>query len=143
VASSQLNKRLLEKTATAEQPGADEGEPMNELLRSSLLLFALATGANDPQFKPKQILHGHNGAVQSLAYSPGTKTLASASADGTVRLWDAATGKERATLKSDSGGVNCVAFSPDGKTIKTWKVDEVLKQGRPPPPPEKDKRTRR
>ena len=62
-------------------------------------------------------LTGHRGLVVALAYSPDGRTLASASADGTARLWDLATGKLTATLQSPAARAYCVAFSPDGKTL--------------------------
>jgi WD40 repeat protein/serine/threonine protein kinase len=61
-------------------------------------------------------LRGHTGTVWSVAFSPDSKTLASASEDGTVKLWDMATGQERATLRH-SDFSRAVAFSPDGKTL--------------------------
>ena len=48
-----------------------------------------------------------------MAFSPDGKTLASASSDNTVRLWDVATGRCLAVLLPLPEG--WVAFSPDGR----------------------------
>src|SRR6266498_1299778 len=60
---------------------------------------------------------GHSEYVMSVAFSPDGKTLASASWDSTVKLWDTATRQELATIQGHSGGVVSVAFSPDSKTL--------------------------
>jgi RNA polymerase sigma factor (sigma-70 family) len=52
-----------------------------------------------------------------VAFSPDGKTLASAGGDGTIKLWETATGKERASLTGHKVTVHSVAFSPAGKTL--------------------------
>src|SRR5262245_4891340 len=70
------------------------------LLRCSLgLLFASSPPPTWPTAKERLTLRGHTAGLQSLAYSPDGKTLASSSRDGTIKLWDVATGTERATLR--------------------------------------------
>jgi len=69
----------------------------------------------------------HNAEVWSVAFSPDGKQIATASQDGTAKIWDAFTGKELLTLSSHIGSVNGVAFSPDGKLIATASDDQTVK----------------
>lgn len=59
-------------------------------------------------------LAGHEDGVWALAYSSDSKMLASASSDGTVRVWNPDQRTLLATLKP--GGYS-VAFRPDGKRL--------------------------
>jgi WD40 repeat protein len=55
------------------------------------------------------------------------KTLASRSFDNTVKLWDAQTGQELATLNGHNNRITSVAFSPDGKTLASASYDYTVK----------------
>jgi WD40 repeat protein/DNA-binding SARP family transcriptional activator len=64
-------------------------------------------------------LDGHTAPVADLAYSPDGNLIATASFDGTARLWEAETGQPVLRLPKLSGEVTSVTFSPDGRHLAT------------------------
>jgi WD40 repeat protein len=73
------------------------------------------------------ILHGDTGPVNSVAFSPDGRTLASGSADGSARLWDLATHKQLGpALDADTLPVSSVAFSPDGPTLAVGSDNDTV-----------------
>jgi WD40 repeat protein len=59
----------------------------------------------------------HKNAVQSLAFSPDSKTLATGGEDQMIYLWDIATGETILSLTCQSKPVRYLSFSPDGSLI--------------------------
>jgi len=73
-----------------------------------------------------RILKGHKDRIHALAFQSDGKILASGSGDGTVRLWDFATGKELAVLKHGTS-VYGLAFSPDGTRLGSACADNAIR----------------
>lgn len=67
---------------------------------------------------------GHR-EVLSLAFSSDGRIMASCGSDGTVRLWNVATGEGTATLPIDEGPM-AVAVSPDGEKIAVGCYDKIM-----------------
>jgi WD40 repeat protein/DNA-binding SARP family transcriptional activator/energy-coupling factor transporter ATP-binding protein EcfA2 len=75
----------------------------------------------------------HSGSVMYAAFSPDGSRLATASRDGTIRVWDPyADAPEQLHLRGHAGSVGMVAFSPDGSrlasvsedgTVRVWALD--------------------
>jgi WD40 repeat protein len=113
------------KGESTKQPGRSTTTTSVRRLFSAVLLPAVvlfhlaATLAPSQPPKPPVRVTAHTGKVVALAFSPNGKILATAGEDRWVRLWDPATGKEKATLKKHGEGVLALAFSPDGKTLAT------------------------
>jgi WD40 repeat protein len=59
----------------------------------------------------------HANQVAAVAFAPSNRLLATASQDGTVRLWDTEALSERAAYDWEIGKLQHVAFHPDGLTL--------------------------
>jgi WD40 repeat protein len=70
---------------------------------------------------------GHSKRVAAVVISPDGQTLASGSADSTIKIWNRSTGKELRTLTGHSNPVNAVAVSPDGQTLVSGGEDATIK----------------
>ena len=71
----------------------------------------------------RHVLRGHEDYVSSLVYSPDGRQLATGGYDGSVRLWDPATGDLLTTFAGNSGQIWALTFSSDGTRLATASMD--------------------
>jgi len=77
---------------------------------------------------------GSGSGVTGVAFSPDGAVLAAAYGDGTIRLWNPATGGAVGSALQAGSGVNAVAFGPGGKlagaqangAVKVWNMAGFL-----------------
>ena len=77
--------------------------------------------------QPVFTLSGHEDTVNAVAVTPDSRQAISASADGTLKVWDLQTGQEVHTLTDQGCRVTAVAFTPDGRQVITGSDDGTIK----------------
>ena len=77
---------------------------------------------------PLQILKGHRGEVNWVSFDSRGQWLATASDDGTARVWDPVTGLELLKLPGHFGEVVAAEFTPEADTLITAGKDGKLRQ---------------
>lgn len=90
--------------------------------------FEVATLVRISDGRTLQRFQGHYGwtpMVNCVAFTPDEKRVVTGGSDGTVRMWDAATGQEHWRYADREGSVAAVALTGNGKTILASLVDRI------------------
>jgi WD40 repeat protein/predicted Ser/Thr protein kinase len=97
----------------------------------SLVALGLSTGdlvlQNAQTGASSRIDSAHRGSIADAAFRPHARTLATASEDGTVKLWDVDTGRVIWNASPHLGDVWCVAFNPDGTRLIAGGRDRTVR----------------
>lgn len=101
-----------QKDATEEEEGEEEPDEMDLI----------------PWLEPDFVCvyKSHQGPVHSLAWSPNSRLLASASGDGTVQIWNPASGETLLTFRRHFESVNAVSWSPQGTYLASAGNDSLV-----------------
>ena len=65
--------------------------------------------------------------MNAVAFSPDGTLLAAGYGNGTIRLWDPASGQPAGPALQAGSAVNGVAFSPDGKVLASADADGTVR----------------
>ena len=84
---------------------------------TSLVLLAAFSLNTFAQGFPYTSLEGHTDSISRIVFSPDGRTLASASGDRTIRLWDVATGTHQHILSGHESWIPSITFSHNGLAL--------------------------
>ncbi|KAK8183396.1 WD40-repeat-containing domain protein [Phyllosticta capitalensis] len=79
------------------------------------------------RYKAKLKLSGHKKAISCVKFSPDGRWIASASADATIKIWDARTGKIQHTLEGHMAGISTIAWAPDSRILASGSDDKYIR----------------
>ena len=80
-----------------------------------------------PLYEVDGLYGSHRDSVFQVLYSPDGRTLATSSADKTIKLWSVITKNHKRTLSGHTDSVYGLAYSPDGLTLASGSADHTIR----------------
>ncbi|XP_062614011.1 uncharacterized protein LOC134275752 isoform X2 [Saccostrea cucullata] len=102
-------------------------EAVTGLRNGDLVVWSLRTGQPSRQLLSGTGVHAHNKEVKAVVLSDDNRYLVSASADGTLKVWDMQTERQISTLRGHKDEVWCVAISPDNEIVVSGGKDASIR----------------
>ncbi|MBI1915936.1 MAG: sigma-70 family RNA polymerase sigma factor [Planctomycetes bacterium] len=94
--------------------------------RNAIRLIDITTGRGTRASGSRQALGGHGAPVTAVSWSADGRTLTSQATENTIRVWEAAMGKEKAQIRLPRGWFTYFILSPDGRTLATTAWEGAL-----------------
>ncbi len=119
---------LSPNSNTALTGSCGEFDSDNRCVQGEMKLWDLSEIEN-PAWEPGVVLQnliGHEGQINSLAFSPDDQHVLSGSEDGTLILWNVETGDVLRVFQGHTGAVNRLVISPDGSSALSGSDDTTL-----------------
>lgn len=120
--------RNIRPIATATSPNSkllavvSRAQTSTQASTSSLALWNLDRGT-----RLVTLLKPGSATAQAIAFSPDSKRIAAALANGQVEVWDTTTGKSLRTWKAHADSPRALAISPNGQWLVTGSGDRTVK----------------
>jgi WD40 repeat protein len=86
----------------------------------------ISSGSHSGSYQLIKSFLAHNDTIYSVKFSPDGSTIASASKDGTIKLWNRE-GELQQTFTGHTNSVNSISFNPNGKSIASASGDGSVK----------------
>ncbi len=119
---------VVDRTHQRDVPHAKTSDmklsPRGDVLAAAAWKDGAITLYRFPSLERLATWRAHRADLEALAFSPDGRYLASASSEGTAKIWQVADQRLRAVLLSPRGNFYAVAYAPDGQTLATSNGDD-------------------
>jgi WD40 repeat protein/DNA-binding SARP family transcriptional activator len=119
--------QTVRRIDTLAAPGQTAFSPDGERIAISTESAPIAVVVDISSGKTVFTLQGHTHTTKNVAWSPDGRWLATASDDGSARIWNGQTGELRFALLSHENTIQDLAWSPDGTRLVTASDDGTAK----------------